>query len=103
MNAATHVTFTETEPSSRASCASTPHTPTTPTPSRCRVPVKDGNPLPLTDTEGVDVEAVRCPYCNLPMFVERTTRHCTHCDWRHCPACARWYSLKKAPVHETEE
>lgn len=49
------------------------------------------------------MDAVRCPHCNLPMFVERTTRHCLHCDWRHCPACARWYSLKKAPAHETEE
>lgn len=68
-----------------------------------RAPVKVGKRLPLTDTEGVDVDAVRCPYCNLPMFVERTTRHCSHCDWRLCPACGRHYSLKRAPVHEIEE
>jgi uncharacterized protein YbaR (Trm112 family) len=49
------------------------------------------------------MDAVRCPYCNLPMFVQRSTKHCHHCDWYLCPACNRWYSLKKAPVHEIEE
>ena len=49
------------------------------------------------------MDAVRCPYCNLPMFAERAQRHCTHCDWLMCPACHRWYSLKKAPTHEIED
>lgn len=48
------------------------------------------------------MQAVRCPWCNLPMFVERTVKHCSHCDWYRCPACQRWYSLRKAPAHETE-
>lgn len=48
------------------------------------------------------MDAVRCPYCNLPMFVQRTTQHCQHCDWRQCHACSRWFSLRKAPKHETE-
>ena len=97
-----HATLTGTDPSLPASCASNPQTPTSTTPFPFRARAKDGNPLPLTDTEGADVDAVRCSHCNLPMFVERTTRHCLQCDWRRCPACSRWYSLAKAPIHETE-
>lgn len=48
------------------------------------------------------MQAVRCPWCNLPMFVARTVKHCSHCDWYRCPSCQRWYSLNKAPAHETE-
>lgn len=49
------------------------------------------------------MDAIRCPYCNLPMFVARTIRHCQYCDWRLCPACHRHFSLSKAPAHETED
>lgn len=102
MTVDTLIPVTVTEPSAHVTHELTRHASTS-TDFSSHARVKDGNPLPLTDTEGVDVDAVRCPYCNLPMFVERSTRHCVHCDWRLCPACQRHYSLKKAPIHEIED
>ena len=102
MSAGTAKPLTVIGLSQRATHESTRHAWTS-TASSFRAPAEDGKRLPLTEEEGVVVDAVRCPYCNLPMFVDRATRHCTHCDWRLCPACHRHYSLKKAPVHEIEE
>jgi hypothetical protein len=41
-------------------------------------------------------DAIRCVYCNLPMFSDRLTRHCRFCTWVMCLGCQVWFDSRKA-------
>lgn len=46
---------------------------------------------------------IACPLCNLPLFEERCTKHCTHCQWRQCPGCQQWFDGPKAKPYDLDD